>query len=105
MDDFDKLKFLSEQTSFEPDGEPRVSDSPPACFTPKEKDHAFIHPAQLPGGQKMLLLKSLLTSACECDCFYYRFRAVRNFSRATFKPNGFDNVFEKRTTATRPKGV
>src|SRR5258706_4562603 len=99
MDDFDKLKFLSEQTSFEPDGAPRVSDSPPACFTPKEKDHAFIHPAQLPGGQKMLLLKTMLTSASERDCFYFPFRTGPNCRRATFKPDDFASLFANLTSA------
>ncbi len=105
MDDLDKLKFLSEQTSFEPDGEPRVSSAPPACFSPKEKDHAFVHPAQLPNGKKVLLLKTLLSSACERDCFYCPFRARRNFRRATFKPDEFADLFAKLTTANMAEGV
>jgi predicted DNA-binding helix-hairpin-helix protein len=103
--ELDKLKFLSEQTSFEPDGEPHVSSAPPACFSPKEKDHAFVHPAQLPGGKKVLLLKTLLSSACERDCFYCPFRARRNFRRATFKPDEFAGLFAKLTTANMAEGV
>jgi len=54
----------------------------PACFTPKarpefnerEKRAGFVHPAQLPNGKQVILLKTLLTSACERDCFYCPFR-------------------------------
>ena len=53
----------------------------------------LIHAAQLPSGQQIKLLKTLLTSACERDCFYCPFRAGRDFRRATFKPDEFANVF------------
>jgi predicted DNA-binding helix-hairpin-helix protein len=43
--------------------------------------------AALPGGKRMPLLKSLLTSACERNCFYCPFRAGRDFRRVTFKPD------------------
>ncbi|MBL8078959.1 MAG: hypothetical protein JNM55_13420 [Anaerolineales bacterium] len=116
MDDVQKLKNLSEQTTFEADGEPlvnasshretmRLSSPPPACFSPKEKDHAFTHPAQLPNGQKIILLKTLLSSACERDCFYCPFRAGRDFRRATFKPDEFAGLFSKLTDAKMAEGV
>jgi predicted DNA-binding helix-hairpin-helix protein len=76
MDAISRLKLLSSQMSFEPDGE-RNPAVQPACFTPKEKDQAFVHPAQMPNGQKIMLLKTLLSSACERDCFYCPFRAGR----------------------------
>ncbi|MFN8413748.1 MAG: hypothetical protein U0Z26_15305 [Anaerolineales bacterium] len=105
MNDLDKLKNLSEQTTFEADGEPRLSTPPPTCFSPKEKDHAFTHPAQLPNGQKIILLKTLLSSACERDCFYCPFRAGRDFRRATFKPDEFASLFSKLTAANMAEGV
>ncbi len=105
MNEFDKLKNLSEQTTFEADGEPRLSSPPPACFSPKEKDHAFTHPAQLPNGRKIILLKTLLSSACERDCFYCPFRAGRDFRRATFKPDEFAGLFAKLTAANMAEGV
>ena len=67
----------------------------PACFTPKEKRAAFVHPAQLPNGKKTILLKTLLSSACERDCYYCPFRAGRDFRRATFKPQEFAELFMK----------
>ena len=63
----------------------RIETKPP-CFTPKEKRAAFVHPAQLPNGKQVKLLKTLLTSACERDCYYCPLRAGRDFRRATFKP-------------------
>ena len=105
MDTIDTLKLLSGQMSFEPDGEPRVNSPAPACFSPKEKDQAFVHPAQLPNGQKIMLLKTLLSSACERDCFYCPFRAGRDFRRATFKPDEFAGLFSKLNQSGVAEGV
>lgn len=46
-----------------------------------------IHMAALPDGRRMPLLKSLLTSACERNCYYCPFRAGRDTRRLTFKPD------------------
>jgi len=105
MDDLEKLKFLGSQTSFEPDGEPRLSSKPPACFNPKEQDHAFVHPALLPNGRKIMLLKTLLSSACERDCYYCPFRAGRDFRRATFQPDEFAGLFSKLNRGVLAEGV
>jgi predicted DNA-binding helix-hairpin-helix protein len=77
----------------------------PACFTPKEKDAAFVHPAQLPNGKQIKLLKTLLSSACERDCYYCPFRAGRDFRRATFKPQEFAELFMKLNTANIAEGI
>ncbi len=115
MDSLDTLKLLASQMSFEVDGEPRLSRfaDAPACFSPKacpepvewKRDQAFTHPAQLPNGQKILLLKTLLSSACERDCFYCPFRAGRDFRRATFKPDEFAGLFAKLSAAKMAEGV
>ncbi len=103
MEPIDRLKFLSSQMSFEPDGERRGNT--PDCYTPKEKDQVFIHPAQMPGGKQIKLLKTLLTSACERDCFYCPFRAGRDFRRATFKPEEFAGLFGKLTQSGAAEGI
>ncbi len=105
MDSIDTLKLLASQMSFEADGEPRVSSAPPTCFSPKERDQAFTHPAQMPNGRSILLLKTLLSSACERDCFYCPFRAGRDFRRATFKPDEFARLFAKLSAAKMAEGV
>jgi predicted DNA-binding helix-hairpin-helix protein len=105
MDAISRLKLLSSQMSFEPDAERSANPAPPECFSPKEQDQAFVHPAQLPNGQKIMLLKTLLSSACERDCFYCPFRAGRDFRRATFKPDEFASLFSKITQAGAAEGV
>ena len=77
----------------------------PGCFTPKEANAAFVHPAQLPNGKQIKLLKTLLSSACERDCFYCPFRAGRDFRRATFKPDEFAGLFSKMNQSGMAEGV
>jgi predicted DNA-binding helix-hairpin-helix protein len=102
MESFVRLQMLTSQMDLEPAEETGGSANPgqasprgpaPACFTPKQNDAVTIHPAQLPNGQSIKLLKTLLTSACERDCFYCPFRAGRDFRRATFKPEEFARLF------------
>lgn len=52
-----------------------------------------------------MLLKTLLSSACERDCFYCPFRAGRDFRRATFKPDEFALLFSKMSTAKMAEGI
>jgi len=52
-----------------------------------------IHHAKMPGGKTIPLLKTLLTSACERNCYYCPFRAGRNFRRVTFKPEEMAQSF------------
>lgn len=105
MNALQTLKELSSQMQFEADGEPRLDPKAPACYSPKEDDHAFTHAAQLPNGQKIVLLKTLLSSACERDCFYCPFRAGRDFRRATFKPDEFAGLFSKMNQSSLAQGV
>lgn len=99
MDQIVRLQMLTSQMDLEPaeeSGSQKLAPSletRPFCFTPKQKDAIFVHPAQLPNGKSIKLLKTLLTSACERDCFYCPFRAGRDFRRATFKPEEFAEVF------------
>src|SRR6185369_7131416 len=100
MDALSRLNGLSEQMNFEPDAEHR-----PGCFVPQQdltvqdsvssakKERLFAHAAQLPNGKKVKLLKTMLSSACERDCFYCPFRARRNYRRATFRPQEFATLF------------
>jgi len=80
MDAIERLKFLSTQMDLEPAedmGCPKIPQHP--------KD-IVLSDAVLPGGKRIVLLKTLLTSACERNCFYCPFRAGRDFRRETFKP-------------------
>jgi predicted DNA-binding helix-hairpin-helix protein len=105
MDQLETLQSLSEQMELEHAEESRGEPSKPACFTPKEKRAAFVHPAQLPNGKKIILLKTLLSSACERDCYYCPFRAGRDFRRATFKPQEFAELFMKLYQSNMAEGI
>jgi predicted DNA-binding helix-hairpin-helix protein len=105
MDPLDTLADLSNQMELEHAEESRGEPSKPACFSPKEKRAAFTHPAKMPGGKQIILLKTLLTSACERDCYYCPFRAGRDFRRATFKPQEFAELFVKLNQAKVAEGV
>jgi predicted DNA-binding helix-hairpin-helix protein len=47
----------------------------------------------LPGGKKMKVLKTMLTTACERNCHYCPFRAGRKMRRETFKPEEMARTF------------
>ncbi len=127
MDQLETLRSLSGQMELEHAEEARgldtlpqtpsrstgVGPARPACFTPKarpelderQKRAVFVHPARLPGGQQVKLLKTLLTSACERDCHYCPFRAGRDFRRATFKPQEFAELFMKLYRSNMAEGM
>jgi predicted DNA-binding helix-hairpin-helix protein len=93
MEDIVRLKALSEQMSFEK-AEDHSLVGPPYLDRSKNcPDEVFVHPAVLPNGQRIKLLKTLLTSACEMDCYYCPFRAGRDYRRATFQPEEFARLF------------
>ncbi|HLF26591.1 MAG TPA: radical SAM protein [Anaerolineae bacterium] len=64
-----------------------------------------IHMAALPGGKRMPLLKTMLTSACERDCYYCPFRAGRDFRRATFKPDEMASAVDQITRKGIAQGL
>jgi predicted DNA-binding helix-hairpin-helix protein len=105
MDQLETLRSLSDQMDLEHAEEARGETPKPVCFTPKEKRAAFVHPAQLPNGKKIILLKTLLSSACERDCHYCPFRAGRDFRRATFKPQEFAELFMKLHQSNMAEGI
>jgi predicted DNA-binding helix-hairpin-helix protein len=47
----------------------------------------------MPGGKRIALLKTMLTSACERNCAYCAFRQGRDFRRATFSPDELAQLF------------
>jgi predicted DNA-binding helix-hairpin-helix protein len=91
----DRLCQLSEQMRFEPDLEVRPDGSRflPVGGLEKRAGDIYIHPAVMPNGRRIKLLKTQMTSACERDCNYCPFRAGRDFRRATFSPEEFARLF------------
>ncbi|HBY95885.1 MAG TPA: radical SAM protein [Chloroflexi bacterium] len=77
-----------------------------ASGSPEEKKSALgIYQAVAPGGKPVALLKTLLTSACERDCYYCPFRARRNYRRATFKPEEMARTFIEMHRAGLVQGL
>ena len=104
MDAIIRLKTLTEQMSLEPDAEHSMN-SAPLGDTVNCPDEVFVHPAILPNGQKIKLLKTLLSSACERDCYYCPFRAGRDTRRATFQPEEFARLFTMLVAKGIAEGV
>ncbi len=57
------------------------------------QDELPIHMAVLPNGKRVPMLKTMLTSACERNCYYCAFRSRRDFRRQTFKPDELARAF------------
>jgi predicted DNA-binding helix-hairpin-helix protein len=93
MDTIDKLANLSSLMDLEPAEEtgcPKISESMKGS---RKKESINISEAVMPGGKRIRLLKTLLTSACERNCYYCPFRAGRDFRRATFTPDEMAQTF------------
>ncbi|MCP4421523.1 MAG: radical SAM protein [Chloroflexi bacterium] len=73
--------------------------------SPKKQDALGITHAAMPGGKTMPMLKTLLTSACERNCFYCPFRAGRNYRRYTFKPDELAKTFMQLYRAGMAQGL
>ena len=129
MDAEAKLQLLADNATLEPAEEAR-GEAPPrdavaACgHSPLELKRAYdqiqagnantletkknalgIHHAVMPGGKTIALLKTMLTSACERDCYYCPFRAGRDFRRATFKPDEMAKTFNELQRARIAEGL
>ncbi len=95
----EKLKVLSHASQIEA-GEDgcRYADKHPS-------DGIVLTKAKLPNGRTTTLLKSLLSSYCEHNCYYCPFRSGRDFKRASFKPETFARLVINLTNAGLIRGV
>jgi predicted DNA-binding helix-hairpin-helix protein len=76
------------------------------CTRPVSRPRdVFISQAVLPGGKTIPLLKTLLTSACERNCYYCPFRAGRDSRRETFKPAELAKTFVGLHRAGAVQGI
>jgi predicted DNA-binding helix-hairpin-helix protein len=101
MDLLNRLNILSNEMDVESDVETTPPPVEARAFEPRQKSTSEpvcpqdvpVYKACLPNGQKIKLLKTLLTSACERNCGYCPFRAGRNFRRETLKPEELAKSF------------
>jgi predicted DNA-binding helix-hairpin-helix protein len=104
LDTLEKLESLSQQMAIEPAEEVgSMGASPTACGV--DPDAGMIHHAVMPGGKRIALLKTLMTSACERDCYYCPFRAGRDFRRATFSADEMARVFDEMARRGQVEGL
>jgi predicted DNA-binding helix-hairpin-helix protein len=114
VDAFHKLALATCQANFEADGEPSPFRPAPApersagltqrqvtarygtpasWFTDLDGYTIPLHMAIMPGGRRLPLLKSMLTTACERDCLYCGFRAGCDPQRVTFHPEEMARLY------------
>jgi predicted DNA-binding helix-hairpin-helix protein len=123
MDSFEKLATIGRYMHFEPAEEvssasphppadcpgliepPKAATRPAARSGPCTPADLPISHAQLPNGKTMPLLKTLLTSACERNCYYCAFRAGRDFRRTTFTPDELGQTYMKLYRSGIAKGI
>ncbi|GAP14818.1 predicted DNA-binding protein with the Helix-hairpin-helix motif [Longilinea arvoryzae] len=103
MDTGQKIGLLTEHMALEPDGDSPLY-APPACDLHNPSDAGVIYGAAA-GGRRVKLLKTLLTSACERDCYYCPFRAGRNFQRETMQPDELSASFSHMVRAGQVEGL
>lgn len=91
MEAWEKLKLLGPATCYEPAEEVGVGRPP----SPSSSDDlsGCVYYAAMPNGRRIALLKTLLTSACERDCYYCAFRRGRDFRRVAFTPDELAQLF------------
>lgn len=100
----DQITRLSEQMTFEPDGELPLA-KPPVCTIASPKPAGVIYSAAAAGNQRVKLLKTLLSSVCERDCYYCPFRSGRDFHRETLKPDELSAAFISMHRANAVEGL
>ncbi|MGH2582962.1 MAG: radical SAM protein, partial [Anaerolineales bacterium] len=101
QDTFDRLNTLSRDMVLEADSE---QDCQPVVGG-KSLPPIPITEVAMPGGRKMPVLKTMLTTACERNCHYCPFRAGRKMRRETFKPEEMAKTFMAVYRAGAVKGL
>ncbi len=117
MDTLEKFAEVSQYLRYEPAEEQHAS-LPPACplggpvqGRPERveakigsRDVPIFH-AAMPGGKRIALLKTLLTTVCERDCTYCAFRSGRDVRRTSFSPDEMAKGFMQLHTDRKVEGL
>jgi predicted DNA-binding helix-hairpin-helix protein len=83
----------------------QVLAPPRAAHKPSKAEKLGVTHAVVSGGKTIPLLKTLLTTACERNCFYCPFRAGRNYRRTTFQPDEMARAFDDMHRAGLVQGL
>ncbi|MFC1936237.1 helix-hairpin-helix domain-containing protein [Chloroflexota bacterium] len=103
MDTIAQLRLLSQEMYLEADSE-RDQPCQPVIYG-KSIDELPITEAVMPNGQRIKLLKTMYTSACERNCFYCPFRAGRDMRRTTFSPDELASTYMQIYRAKAVEGI
>lgn len=102
VEPLDKLIFTSQDMHIEPDS---VVDCRPQINGRMAERRIPISEVIKGSGQKMKILKTMLTTACERNCHYCPFRAGRHTKRATFQPDELAGIFSQVHRAGAVEGL
>ncbi len=100
MSELSRLQLLSAQMHLEP-----AEDVYCPQISTRKQDEVYVSKAQLPNGKTISLLKTLLSSVCERNCYYCPFRSERDIRRASFKPDEFAKLFMYMHKTGRVEGI
>ena len=103
-DPLTKLAQLGDTTYFEPSGDQPQVEHKRVPYQSRSLDECITN-VVTPIGKKPLL-KAMMTTACERNCFYCPFRAGRSKTqRMTFSPDEMARAFDSLQRANRVEGI
>ncbi len=98
------LTQMGDVTLFEPAGDAPQSERPTGRYQSRSLEDCISN-VQTPRGAKPIL-KTMLTTACERNCFYCPFRAGRGSTRrVTIRPDDMAMAFDKLQRARKVDGL
>ena len=105
-DTITKLSLLGDATRFEPSGDaPQLERQSASAANRVQSLAGCIYHAATPQGKKPIL-KSMMTTACERNCFYCPFRAGRSKTkRLSFSPDEMASTFDTLHRAGQVEGI
>ena len=99
-----KLAQMGDATQFEPSGDQPMMERRRAPYQSQSMAECITN-VSTPTGKKPIL-KAMLTTACERNCFYCPFRAGRSKTkRMTFSPDEMAGAFDTLQRAERVQGI
>ncbi len=99
-----KLAQMGEATIYEPAGDQPQLERRRVPYQSRSLDECITN-VVTPKGKKSLL-KTMMTTACERNCFYCPFRAGRSKTqRMTFSPDEMAGAFDTLQRANRVDGI
>src|SRR6266581_8968193 len=103
-DTLTKLAQLGNTTNFEPSGDQPQGEHKRVPYQSRSLDECITN-VVTPTGKKSIL-KTMMTTACERNCFYCPFRAGRSKTqRMTFSPDEMAGAFDTLQRANRVEGI